>query len=200
MYQNIDFYQGHCKSLVKLILQKPLQFEWETHGMGFLRLRLPGDKRLHIFDSSLRYPNVSMIHNHTQWSFVSHILSGCMQNIEYDFDEESKEFINTHKFCTIECGIGCKKIGADSFCRLKKTKIRKLFAGESYSMESTDLHETDAIDGTVSIISQYRNRGITTALVFWEIGSEWVSGEPRKSTKQEIISTTQLALDKFYQS
>lgn len=191
--------EDNFTSLVKFILKNPIGLDWETQGMGFLRLRLPGDRRLHIFHRSLIYPNVSVIHDHRQWGFHSFIVTGILQNICYSFIQQSaSEPMMTHEYCSLKCGIGCEFVpNSSGTCRLIMRPRETLSAGEFYAMEPNEIHETQAIDGTTTLIKQYRQAGVDSARVFWPIGGEWISAEPRKSTKKEILLVTQSALENF---
>lgn len=77
------------KNLVRYLLKNRMNLpadDWTMQGIGFLRLRIDDSTRLHIWDSRLRQPGVSDIHDHTQWAFTSYVISGSIINVRYTID------------------------------------------------------------------------------------------------------------------
>jgi hypothetical protein len=71
--------------MVRLLLGRPAK--WTVQGFGMIRTYIPGpvyDKqfRLNVWDSRLRVPNVSVMHDHP-WDMTSWIISGLMINTRY---------------------------------------------------------------------------------------------------------------------
>ena len=76
------------------ILQNWEYFDWSVQGFGVLRLyineplRKAGLKqrsigRLHIWDTALRFPGVSLIHNHS-WDLKSTVVCGSLRNERFE--------------------------------------------------------------------------------------------------------------------
>jgi hypothetical protein len=65
-------------------------------------------------------------------------------------------------------------------------------AGDSYSQRADEIHETDALDGTVTIIRRHRT-GVDTARIFWPAGQEWGDALPRPATWDELTTTLKSA-------
>jgi hypothetical protein len=87
------------QALARAILEHAQDFTWTVQGMGFMRLHLAGHCWLHVWDSRLRVPGVSMIHDHLQWGLESTILSGSLVNRRYQVCEKSFFWL-----CGIACG------------------------------------------------------------------------------------------------
>lgn len=172
------------QNMVTHILMNAEKFEWDLQGFGLLRLRINSDLRLHIWDDRYRVPNVSMIHDHLQWHLTSTVVFGELENIKYEL---ARGGVDSHWIGRIKPGIG----GETEFDNLKKQvqlnviQRKLILAGETYSQRPTEIHETKAKNGTVTLMSQVRT-GVNAAHVFWPIGLEWTGAWPRKATKDEI--------------
>ena len=64
------------------ILDNASSYKWSVQGFGMLRLYIRKVGRLHIWDNELRYPGVSVIHNHS-WDLESTIIVGAIRNTRY---------------------------------------------------------------------------------------------------------------------
>jgi hypothetical protein len=58
------------------------------------------------------------------------------------------------------------------------------------------IHETDAEDGTVTIIRKTPT-GDDSARVFWKVGTTWGSAEPRPATPDEVRLVSERALHRW---
>jgi hypothetical protein len=134
--------------LVQLILSNALAFEWSLQGMGMLRLHLPGNYRLHVWDSRYRTPNVSMVHDHLQWGLHSTIVAGRLVNRRYVEADDGEPY----NFTTLKPGYGCYFKHDPKPCSLKELEPDVYGPGESYSQAPAEIHETDAEDGTVTLM------------------------------------------------
>lgn len=181
------------KTLARAILQNAAAYEWSLQGMGMLRLHLPDNCRLHIWDSRYRAPNVSMIHDHMQWGLTSVVIAGVLRNRRY-----SEGFGLPFMYTTLKPGYGCyfKHDPMETRLRLMEP-VYALYEGDEYSQAPSEIHETDAEDGTVTLMFK-RPTGIESARVFWPVGTEWGSAEPRKATPDEVADITSRALDRWF--
>jgi len=197
------------KSLVKKILESPLKFSWSAQGLGMLRLYLDEAQRyrLHIWDSSLRIPNVSPLHDHP-WDLTSLIVAGQMRQHRYlitheggmpfwDLNSGSAYPMEKLNMVSIKCGEGaCVKsvpIKVDAY----QTPVEFYFPSQSYSQRKNEVHESLAVDGTVTIVDRTFIGDRETAHVFWRGNGGWVDAAPRKATEQEIRRVTARALEGF---
>lgn len=158
--------------------------DWTVQGFGFLRLRLSPRLRLHIWNSHLRVPGVSDIHDHAQWSFTSRILSGQLVNVR--FGEAHPLLAPRYNCGIIHAGIGGGKSAMPPTQVDLTPGTPELYeAGDEYQQLASEIHRTYAADGTVTLISQERH-DTDTARVFWPIGEEWKDAKPRPATVSEI--------------
>lgn len=181
------------KALAQWILTNALKFEWSLQGMGMLRLHLPGNYRLHIWDSRYRTLNVSMVHDHLQWGLHSTIVAGRLVNRRYVEADDGEPY----NFATLKPGYGCYFKHDPKPCSLTELGPDTYTAGQSYSQAPAEIHETDAEDGTVTLMRKTPTDD-ESARVFWATGEEWVSAEPRHATAEEVADIAGRALERWF--
>lgn len=181
------------KILARSILSRAAAYEWSLQGMGMLRLHLPDDYRLHVWDSRYRVPNVSMIHDHLQWGLHSTVIAGRLANRRYVESAKGEPFM----FATLKPGYGCFFKSDPKDVWLSELPVDNYGEGESYSQIPSEIHQTDAEDGTVTLMRKTPTDD-ESARVFWPIGTYWVSAEPRPATPDEVADITSRALDKWF--
>lgn len=184
------------RELVRYLLKNcralPAQ-DWTMQGFGFLRLRVSESVRLHVWDSRLREPGVSDIHDHTQWAFTSHVISGSLVNIRYTIHDEGQR----HHMATLKCGIGGGMVdGSVKIVGLVAGKPELYLPGSSYRQEPDEIHRTLPADGTVTLIEQER-REVDTARVCWPEGGAWGDAIPRPAREKEVDDVCAFALSIF---
>lgn len=184
------------KSLVYYLLKNAMAIplsDWTMQGFGFLRLRIDENTRLHVWDSRLRQPGVSDIHDHTQWAFDSHVVSGSLVNIRYTLDDGGQPY----KMATLNCGIGGgMQDGSMKTVGLRAGLPELYLPGDSYRQEPDEIHRSMPADGTVTLITQER-RAVDTARVFWPIGGSWGDAIPRQATAREVEAVVDFARSIF---
>lgn len=111
------------------ILENPLIHEWSLQGMGMLRLFLPNNSRLHIWDSRYRAPNVSMIHDHLQWGLTSSILAGSLVNRIYKEVEPPEGQLYNHVL--LKPGYGTHFKEEPSLIRLAPLSLTPIMKGRA---------------------------------------------------------------------
>lgn len=185
------------RSLVRAILENACGFVWTAQGFGMLRLHM-GETRLHVWDERLRVTGVSMIHDHLQWGLLSTIISGRMTNQRYRMlDELTRRVPATHHYATITAG---KAPSSAAFrhepyvCALRPKPAENYGPGQQYLQQPDEIHESIPSHGCVTLMIK-RPTSTDQARVFWPIGTEWGSAQPRSATKDEIIAATCLALE-----
>jgi hypothetical protein len=185
-----------ARYLLKCRLELPAA-DWTMQGFGFLRLRVSDTMRLHVWDSRLRQPGVSDIHDHTQWAFTSHVLSGSLVNIRYQVCEPTCDNAQPHTMAVLNCGIGGgMQDGSSRRVALLAGKPELYLPGSTYHQEPDEVHRTLPADGTVTLIEQKR-REVDTARVFWPVGGEWGDAIPRQATRDEVKDVGGFALSIF---
>lgn len=172
--------------LLKNRLAIPLS-DWTVQGFGFMRLRISPSMRLHVWDARLREARVSDIHDHAQWAFISHIISGQIVNIRYRECAPTCDNAQRFNMATLVCGIGggMQQSKLPEVVTLCASKPEIYTPGMSYNQEPDEIHRTHAADGTVTLLEQ-RRRDTDTARVFWPLGVEWGDAIPRQATRDEV--------------
>lgn len=196
---------AEARALARAILENAQDFKWTVQGMGFMRLHLAGHCRLHVWDSRLRVPGVSMIHDHLQWALNSTVLSGELVNRKYRVipryikvwndgpEQRGKPFM----CATIKPGAGCYFKTEPSEVFLEPEMFpERVTMGHFYRQAPDVIHETDAQDGTVTIIRKEPTPD-DSARVFWPAGTEWGSAEPRAATAEEVRLVSERALHRW---
>lgn len=197
--------------LVKSILENADRFDWSIQGFGMLRTYLSKEVRLHIWNPAFVVPNVSTIHDHP-WDFESLVVCGELSNSRYVVLKPSGhgnllvedppalgEYAwspMTHHVAKIQCGPGggfCENVNFEERCLVTYIPQR-IAAGYRYTQKAIDVHETNAVAGTVTIVTRKFKEDTEHARVFFPLGTDWVSAEPRRATPAERASFVQPAL------
>jgi hypothetical protein len=184
------------KAAIQAILEHPLGYEWTAQGLGMLRLYLPGPEnmRLHVWDSFLAVPNVSMIHTHP-WNFASYVVAGEVRNTRWT-EGEGEAY---HK-SSIVCGQGGCMFGAAANVRLHPRPAEAWAEGQGYTQWADEIHSSAPEDGTVTLLrrSVPAGRSADQAFVYWPAGEEWVSAEPRAATRDEVMAVVRRSLARWF--
>lgn len=177
------------------ILDHATDYEWSVHGFGLLRLYIRNLGRLHVWDSALRYPNVSMIHNHS-WDLKSTVVSGQIINTRYT-TEPPYEGYNTPGMVyhgkRLITGYNTRDVVSLDNCKLYRRSIDRLTAGDEYSQLAHEIHETNADDGTVSLMARKEDEN-GQADVYWPAWTEWGTAKPRVAEPAEVMAVVTRAL------
>lgn len=182
-----------AQALARAILENAQDFKWTVQGMGFMRLHLAGHCRLHVWDSRLRVPGVSMIHDHLQWALNSTILSGELVNRIYREGPDAASGV-PYDWATIKPGAGCYFKSETQRTYLSPLLFpERMLPGDIYRQAPDVIHETDAQDGTVTIIRKEPTPD-ESARVFWPAGTAWGNAEPRPATPDEVRLVSERAL------
>lgn len=179
--------------LIQKILEKATNYDWSLQGMGMLRLYLTDAIRIHVWDSTYRIPNVSMIHSHP-WNFSSEVIAGKMMNVRYTLRQG-----NSFNLIMIKCGIGAAV--EKDYGQVGLQSQKELYqSGEVYEQIATEIHKTEAEDGTVTLVTRTMREDLSRDHAFMYIpkGYEFVSAEPRPATFEEVSGITRRALEKWF--
>lgn len=182
------------KPLVRHVLANADKFDWSIQGFGLLRLYLPGEARLHIWDHSQRYQDVSMIHDHIQWGLTSTIVAGELTNTRYDEqDERPADGWTLYNWATFKAGFDGKQLHAPDKIWLRAQKPEIYRPGDQYHQEPREIHETCAAPGTVTIMQKHPTPDGENARIFWPTGTTWGNALPRPATPEEVAHFVALA-------
>lgn len=167
--------------------------DWTVQGFGMFRLYLSKAIRLHVWDSRFKVENVTTIHNHP-WDFESEVISGGMVNAVYS--EWEADLPATHDRTEIVCGTGGGMTDIPPCPTILRCNFRRAYLpGETYKMTAEDLHESDYVDGSITLVERFFRENTENALVYVPHGTKWVSAEPRKATLEEINAMAIKALE-----
>lgn len=189
------------RALVEEVLREPFHRNWTVQGLGMLRTYIrPGHKtgeyRLHVWDKSLEFPNVSKMHDHP-WHFDSYIIAGCVYQHRYLYgtgNATSKEYMRQ----TILCGEGGGLCGAPEPVYLAQQPQEVYTERDSYKQVATEVHISLPTDGTVTLVKREFLEDNDHAHVFWGMGNEWVTAEPRGATIEEVRDVTSRSLATWF--
>lgn len=180
------------------LLSRPYDHPWSVQGFGVLRLFIEDVGRLHIWDTRLRYPGVSLIHNHS-WNLDSVIVAGELMNTRYVEQPVAAlglaGYIRpTHWKQRLLTGFQSHMVSAPSQVNLLAMPNEIYGPGDTYSQHADEIHETNALDGTITVMRRDENSGDGHADVYWPLGTEWGTAIPRAATRDEITRTIEGAL------
>lgn len=180
---------------VLAILENAGGFGWSVQGFGVLRLFVGKVGRVHVWHKGLRYPNVSMVHNHS-WDLKSTVVSGRLNNVRYAKSDEGHSMAKPFDGTRLLTGFDCKEIKPLPETWLREKGVELYTPGMEYAQKAAEIHRTDAEDGTVSVMLRNEVEN-GEADVYWPRGTEWGTAQPRPATEAEIKLACGLAIEKL---
>lgn len=187
---------GVEKLLVKHALKHPENFKWQVQGLGMLRTYLREDWRLHIWDKSVRIPDVSPLHEHP-WDLHSTIVAGTLYNTRYKPMATASRLTQLYNGAVIKCGEGACVLTDVQPYNLYAQLSEVYYDGQAYTQTKDEIHKTDAEDGTVTLVYRTFYPERDKARVYWTVG-DFVSAEPRRATSEEVERITTKALESWF--
>jgi len=163
-------------------------------GLGFLRVNIGNDLRMHIWDDALEYPNVSKMHNHS-WDLQSKIVCGTIYNHRFAYNPAGQPYLRRR----LRCGVGCEWVGNPELVHLSPLPIQKLLSGQMYFQHANEIHITQAVPGTITLMHRKYDGPNGEADIFWELGKEWGTAEPHEATAEEIETAIKKSLLLMFQ-
>lgn len=179
------------KPLVRSIIEHPFDHEWSLQGFGMLRTYLDSkDLRLHIWDSRFKVADVSELHTHP-WNFHSYVVSGEVKNRRYTKNPADSILIGiaeagVYREQEILCGEGGHETDRSREVALVPGRLERVFENDHYSQLAHEIHRSEPVDGTVTIIAREFLDDDDHAFVYVPQDQEWVSAEPRPATREEV--------------
>jgi hypothetical protein len=183
-------------AMVRSILERWQAYEWTVQGFGFIRTKLADVGRIHVWDSRLATPLVSTMHTHP-WPLKSTIISGELINMRFVVVEPHHPGM-PYEHSRIATGEGGGLIGERSVRRVFPVDDPEFYtAGHSYEQRPDEIHRTIAQDGTVTLLERPQGPPLEEASVFWPVGTEWVSAEPKPADTWQVGMAVQYALQRW---
>lgn len=172
-------------------------WEWSLQGLGMLRAYLNSDKslRLHVWDSRFA-TDASPMHTHP-WDMESQVIEGELYNIRWGHVRARDGFENFWQqkiFCGQGGGLEGEPRKVDLFQYVKE----HYKSGESYRQSSSEIHVSEPADGTVTLVKRTFGEDVDHAYVYWPVGEEWKTAEPRPATSEEVYEILGNSLDNWF--
>lgn len=167
---------------VLAILDNWEHYEWSVQGFGLLRFYIRRLGRLHIWDSALRYPNVSTIHNHS-WDLRSTVVSGKLCNTRY----VETQFGIPFRKQRVVTGYNSTIVSTPESVSLLPMPREIYQPGEIYAQTAHVVHLTEPVDGTITLMERHEDIN-GEAEVYWPIGAAFGTAKPRPATNSEARS------------
>lgn len=184
----------NCMLLQALIMDPDRA--WTAQGFGMIRTYLDERKRwrLNIWDGELASDGASRIHDHP-WDFTSYVLTGRITNRMFAFDRKG----NDHMYKEIVTGEESVDLSEPTACGLRVVSEIDYTHGQSYRQTMEEVHETIALDGTVTLNGRSPPKAEHSARVFWPAnGRNWMGARPRPITHDEAMPTIVKALARLH--
>ena len=182
-------------ALVRSILEQWPSYTWTVQGLGMLRTKIADVGRIHVWDSSLRVPQVSDAHSHP-WDLHSTVISGELINQRFGIVKESNLRYTRQR---LHCGEGGGLVAdtREDVC-LSVFPLEFYTPGDFYKQAKDEIHRSIPQDGTVTLMERQLIEGeCQEAWVLWPRGTEWVSAEPRLAKQAEIQQAVAHALARW---
>lgn len=202
-------------SLVESILRdSPSNRTWSEQGLGMLRTYLDDAHvwRLHVWDSALRIPDVSPIHDHP-WDMQSYVIAGILKQTRFeeispevwDYAQADKvsasaRIIGTYREpeqfneMQIECGENAHPVGEQRKTWLAASQVETVNAGEDYTQRAEEIHFSFPMDGTVTLVRRSFKEDRDHARVFWLGDGPFVDAKPHVADPELVARVCQAAL------
>lgn len=162
----------------------PTGYGWSVQGFGVLRLYIRDIGRLHIWTKALRYPGVSLVHNHS-WDLASTVVAGELRNTKFTELSEYDSRGEPHHAMRLLTGYESKPLTDARHCRLLEYPGQVYWPGNVYVQAASEIHRTDALDGTITLMARNEDQN-GEADVYWPAGTEWGNAKPRAARPEEI--------------
>lgn len=180
------------QTLALAVLDNAGAYDWSVQGFGMLRLYIRKIGRLHIWDSALRYPNVSVVHNHS-WDLTSMVLFGELRNTRFRVSDRYGVQMKMQRLVT---GYDTKMVTEENNVRLISENLEIYRPGQTYHQQAHEIHRTDALDSTVTLMLRNEDEQ-GQADVYWPASGTWGTARPRRALEDEIRQTVKRALSKI---
>lgn len=188
MTQHFEF----LKASVKAVVEKSSPADWTVQGFGMMRTYFDKERewRLNVWHSSLQVKGVSTVHDHP-WNFRSCVIAGKFMNTRFaeaDATALAKGRVLLMDYMRIKTGEGGGPDGERKTLALERFVPEIYRPGDTYEQLWDEVHESQYVDGAVTLNRRQRVGTGEHARVFWPHGEEWVDAEPRKATEEEFTS------------
>ena len=180
-------------ALVRSILEKWGSYNWTVQGFGMARTKIADVGRIHVWDGSLRVPQVSDTHEHP-WELRSTVISGELINQRFGVvDKSNMPYVRS----AIATGEGGGLTGEPEEVCLSLFPVEFYTPGMDYKQNADEIHRSIPQDGTVTLLERQMGEPLQETRVYWPRGTGWVSAEPRPATEEEVRRVVEYALARW---
>jgi hypothetical protein len=183
--EGMQYHIPITRGLIKKILVDPFVHPWKLHGIGKLQLDLDPNISLHVWHEAGRFENVSTLHTHP-WNLYSIIMAGCISSTQYEEHVVTDPEQYTHHWTQINIDNPPLREGTEYFTAIRRAGNTTCQRGDTYSLQSSEIHESSYRNGSVSIVHKDRSFLRRTARIFWPKDEKFGSAEPRLASQNEI--------------
>lgn len=181
---------------VLALLDKAMSFnhgDWSVQGFGVLRYYIRDVGRIHLWDDRLRYPGVSMIHNHT-WHLRSTVVCGTLKNQRYlANDWKFFSWAEPYKHMRLITGYQSKPTTEPNDVWMVKQSAERYLPGDVYLQTAHEIHETIPANGTITVMERNESQQ-GEADVYWPADGQWGTATPRPATPEEVSMVVETAI------
>lgn len=171
--------------------------DWTVQGFGLLRYYIRNVGRIHLWDDRLRYPGVSMIHNHA-WHLRSTVVCGSLVNQRYlANDWKFFSWAQRYHHMRLQTGFDTKTLSPVDTVWMIKQNPERYIPGDVYLQVAHEVHETIAANGTVTLMERNDTERPGEADVYWPIDHQWGTATPRPATPEEVQRTVSTAIEEL---
>jgi len=178
------------QTLVRNILERAAVCPWRIQDIGVLSLRLDDRRefRLHVWDPD-GADGDPPVHDHP-FDFTSTVVVGELVNTRYVEDPNGAEYVRERY------SPGNERDRRRDTVRLVGTP-ETLGAGSGYRQSAHELHDSRQVQGTVTVLRFERTFDDRELTVCRRPGTQWVAGQARAATPDEVQRITAPALAQF---
>lgn len=182
-------------ALVYEVLCRHRCYAWSKQGFGMYRTKIADVGRIHVWDSRIRAPLVSDVHEHP-WDLTSRIVSGELINQRFGRLEAPNVPAIKYRVSDIKTGEGGGLTGETEEVLLSAFDPEFYLPGRTYTQQANEIHRTIAMDGTVTLMTRDQGPPLQATRVYWPAGMGWVTAETKEvdSGDYQLAQAVYLAL------
>lgn len=140
----------------------PIEQTISLHGLGFIQVKLPNNKRLHVW-----YPGLPSridaeylaVHNH-RFSFSSCILKGVQINQRFDVTPNDGGDFRRVSHDGPRSVVGGRESRMAERVDIRGQKLETYTAGETYCMDELEYHQTSSSGPVITLMTKLTEGGI----------------------------------------
>lgn len=179
---------------IRKLLVFPMELDWRGHGIGFMKAYLNAERtwRINVYHEMLRVPGISIMHDHP-WGLQSHVRAGQLTNMRWHRANKKSQGAVSFNEGRINCAKYAGLEGTPQIVSLVKERREIYHASGFYQQNPEEIHETIAINGTVTLLERIPTHSDGFAHIFWPVGEEY-GDATRNLSDDEVYAVAASAL------